>query len=202
MKLTVDNTVYKYKFDQELTLEVICYLFALNYKQAGDKHISLNNLFTMLFLIDVISLQETYCLVTGDEYLFVNVKDMKVLARNVCNNLYVSNFYKELFNIKVNIVSCINESVFTISEFNYLSEYLKELIQKVYTCYMFGNAYTDLLDELLTEEAQPWKVKHNSNFGHSNFITLDYLIDILSLDKEAITEALVLHNNKQNEINS
>jgi hypothetical protein len=208
MRLTVDNVVYKYKFDKELTPEVICYLFALNYKQTGLTYLSEQDLSTLLFLIDVISLEQTYCLVTGDEYiingmtenprvipkytLFILCKSLISLTRSYKYD-YDSN--KSVFDNPYQILTCNNIKAITNVVFDHLSEYLEGLITKVYTEHMLHNSYINLLHKLLVEEVQscPYYTLYNIK-SPVQYISLDYLIEVLSLDREAITEMLALHN--------
>lgn len=210
MILTVDGVIYKYKFDKELTLEVICYLFSLNYKQTGQTYLSEQDLSTLLFLIDVISLQETYSLVTGDEYIISSMTNhpnvmpkytLSILCRNNVISLTPSDKYdydsnKSLFSKTYNILTCNNiEEITNVKEFDNLCTYTEKLIAKVYTEHMLHNSYNDLLDKLLVKEVQscPYYILYNIK-SPIQYISLDYLIDVLSLDKEAVTESLALHN--------
>jgi hypothetical protein len=209
MRLTVDNVVYKYKFDKELTIEVICYLFALNYKQTGLTYLSEQDLFTLLFLIDVISLEQTYCLVTGDEYIIGSMTNhpnvipkytLFILCRNDVISLTASDKYdynsnKSVFYNPYQILTCNNIKAITNVVFDHLSEYLEGLITKVYTEHMLHNSYNNLLHKLLIEDVQscPYYTLYNIK-SPVQYVSLDYLIDVLSLDKEAVTESLALHN--------
>lgn len=194
MRLTVEGKEWKYIFDKEVTYDLICFLFVLNYLQTGSCYILEKDFYTLLFLIDVISLELEYHLVTGDEW-FIDDVTSSVIAKEILlelNKDWRASFTRSYNNLGQMIITCnIIQDLVNVIEFDHLCEYTEELADKVYKQYIFLYGYKYLLNKLLVEKAQLCSVLPNTNI---KYISLDYLIDVLSLDKEAITEMLALHN--------
>lgn len=196
MRLTVDDVVYKYKFDKEVTYDLICYLFVLNYKQTGSCYMLEQQFYTLLFLIDVISLKQKYHLVTGDEWFIDKTTSMSnVVPKEILfelNKDWMTSFTRSYNNLGQMIITCnIIQDLINVIEFDNLCEYTEELADKVYKQYIFLYDYNYLLHKLLVEKAQLCPVLPNTSI---KYISLDYLINVLSLNKKAVTEMLALHN--------
>lgn len=196
MKLTVDGKEWKYIFDKQVTYDLICYLFVLNYKHIGCCYMLEQQFYTLLFLLDVISLEQKYHLITGDEYFLDNTTSPpNVIPKEILfelNKDWRTSFTRSYNNLGQMIISCNNiQELVNVIEFDHLCTYTEELTDKVYKQYILLYGYDYLLHKLLVEEAQSCPVLPNTKI---RYISLDYLIDVFSLDKEGVTESLALHN--------
>jgi hypothetical protein len=143
----------------------------------------------LLFLIDVISLEQSSKFVTGDEWF---IDDITIIGKDILfelNKDWKRSFTRSYNSLGQMIITC--NIIQDLVEFDHLCEYTEELADTVYKQYILSNNYNDLLHKLLVKKAPSCPVLSRTSI---KYINLNYLIDVLCLDKEAITESLALHN--------
>lgn len=188
MNITIDEKSWRFAFYKVLTLEVIGLIFKLNNELTkGKNHLLIDNLVELLFILDINSLLKYYRCITGLSYYFNSEGRLRSgeLYKLLNDNSDKFTIYTNTYNRK--IIRYNNSSY--ISD-DYLCSATEEIIRDV-----FNNNLTELL---FTKAQYNYLFNVDSNKDNLandlKYITLDFLIDKLNMNKEAIIEHLSLHN--------
>ena len=192
MNITFKNKLWRFAYDKEVTLEIIAALFKANFNlKNGISHMLIDDLVQYLFYIDMNNLIETSSIVTGLSYYFN--KEGKLRSGELYQLIDSDN--KGLFTVYTNMYNRYIIKMTNIDSIgtDNLCVYTEELISNVYYRNISNKvlAFLDLdFDEIFNTSTV---VKRNLRH-HIKYITLDYLVDVLELDREGVIENLSLHN--------
>ena len=191
MNITYDGKPWRFAYDKEVTLETVAALFKANFNlKNGISHMPIDDLIQYLFYIDMNNLINTSSIVTGLSYYFNKEGKLRSgeLYQLIDNDKNLFTVYTNMYNryiIKMTNIDSIGT--------DNLCVYTEELISNVYYRNISNKvlAFLDLdFDEIFNTSTV---VKRNLRH-HIKYITLDYLVDVLELDKEGVIENLSLHN--------
>ena len=191
MNITIDNKLWRFAYDKEVTLETIAALFKANFNlKNGISHMPIDDLIQYLFYIDMNNLINTSSIVTGLSYYFNKEGKLRSgeLYQLIDNDKNLFTVYTNMYNryiIKMTNIDSIGT--------DNLCVYTEELISNVYYRNISNKvlAFLDLdFDEIFNTST----VVKRSLGSHIKYITLDYLVDVLELDREGVIENLSLHN--------